>query len=222
MMSQMLAHYASAQSLVGTIKMTQSAQGVSLHITTELQYDRPSMLYIRQIRDGSRPKVWTVTSNGSIWSYDRPDNQDAHMGPNRHVEYVTQNNITMKLSDFFGAASHSLGDMNPMLISAISNPDWLRRLTGQWATLVDKGSTKINGQVVEEIAGKYRDGVGHSQSGDFEAYVSDAGDLVKYVLYQRMAITGVTKGAVDIMTVWESNLQVGATTNKDLYQPILR
>ena len=221
-MSQMLSHYASAQSVVGTIKMTQSAQGISLHIITELQYDRPSMVYIHQVRDGSRAKMWTVTSNGSVWSYDRPDNQDAHMGPNRHVEYVTQNNITMKLSDFFGAASHSLGDMNPMLISAMSNPDWMRRLTGQWATLVDKGPTTINGQQVEEVGGKYRDGIGHSQSGEFEAYVTNAGDLVKYVLYQRMAISGVSKQAVDITTVWESNLQVGAVTNKDLYKPILR
>ena len=222
LMTQMFAHYAAAPSVVGTIKMTQSAQGVNLHITTDLQFDRPGNLYIHQVRDGSRSKQWTVTSNGIIWTYDRPDTQDPHMGPNRHVEYVTQNNFTMTLPDFFAAASHSLGDINPILIAAISSKDWLKRLAGQWATLTYVGPTTVNGVAVDEVAGKYREGVGHSQSGDYEAYLTPSGDLLRYVLKQKLAFQGVTKDPLVVTTVWESDLHLGAVTNKDLYKPITR
>jgi len=222
LMSKMFSHYAAANSLVGTVKMTQSANGVSVHVLTELQFDRPSKLYIHQYRDGSNAKNWYITSDANVWSYDRPDNRPQDLGKDRYVEYVTQHaNDAMTLPRFLEAASHSLGDVNPMLVSAISSPTWLKRLTGQWATLTYKGKVTIGDQSVNEIDGDYRQTAGLQTSGEFAAFVTDDGDFVKYIVHERWAVPKHAGDVIEVSTVWESSLKIGAATNPNLYKPIL-
>jgi hypothetical protein len=142
------------------------------------------------------------------------------MSANRHIERISQHNYTMVLSDFLEAASRSLGDMSPMLVSAISSKEWLKRLTSHWATLTYKGKSDMDGRSVNKIAGQYREEATSEPSGEFEAYVTDDGEFLKYVLLQRLSFPKVSKDPIEVVTVWESNLKEGATTNPVLYKAI--
>ena len=220
-LSNMFAHYAAAKSAVGTVTMTQTANAVSIHTKTELQFDRPSQLYIRQVRDGSRSHQWLVTSNGKDWSYDRPDTQSGGYGKSRYHEYVTQHGYTMNLADFLGASSKSLGDVNPMLISAISSKEWMKQLTGQWASLDNRGKTTLGDLSVVEITGQYRENPSMPASGTFEIYVTDAGDFVRYVVHQRLAFPKISQEPVDVTTIWDSTIKINVQTDPNLYRVVL-
>ncbi len=60
----MLAKYNSARTLTGTIIKTEGNSQESGRLLTEVQYERPAKLYIRQIRETVSGGVWTVTSDG--------------------------------------------------------------------------------------------------------------------------------------------------------------
>jgi hypothetical protein len=220
-MSKMFAHYAEAKSAAGTIRMTQTANGVSVHTNTELQYDRPSQIFLHQIRDGSQARQWYLTSDGKEFSYDPPATRNPLIfGHKRMVEYVTQHNISMTLVDILGAASRSLGDLNPMIESAISSKDLLKKLTGQWATIVYGGRHTVNGQTVQAVSGQFRENPNSPVSGEFEAYVSPQGDFMRYVLRQRLEFPQYSRDPIEVTTTWDSDLKVGVTTDKSLYRVI--
>jgi len=219
-LSRMFAHYAEAQSLVGTIKMTQSANGASIHTETNIQFDRPSLIYLHQMRDGSQAHEWYLTSDGKTFSFDPPDNRNPIYGRKRPVEYVGQHNTNLTLPDFLSAASHSLGDLNPMIKVAIGSKPWLQNLTSQWASIVYRGRVTVNGQMVQAISGQYREHTGLPVSGDFEAYVADNGDFVRYVLKQRLMFPQVSKEAIDVSTTWDADLKLGAKTDRSLYKVV--
>jgi len=220
-LSKMFAHYAEAKSAVGTIKMTQTAVNTSVHITTDLQFERPSLIFLRQVRDGSLPHQWYLTSDGKEFSYDHPSNRDPGLyGKRRMVEYVTQHSQSLTVSDFLNAATYSLGDMNPMIISAIGSKEALKKLIGQWATLNYEGRITVDGQIAQRIVGQYRETSIGPIAGQFEADISETGDFMKYVLRQRMMFPKLDKEAIEVTTTWESSLKVDATTDKALYKVV--
>ncbi|MDR3688474.1 MAG: hypothetical protein P4L46_03785 [Fimbriimonas sp.] len=210
-------HYASAQTAAGTIKMTQTALGVSLSIETDLQFDRPSKLFLRQSRTGARPHQWLVTSDGVRFSYDRPEGE---LGKDRYVEFVTQGGITQKISDYYIAAAKSLGEQSAMLDVALSEPGRLRRLKSQWASLAYQGRVNIDGQLVHKITGLYREDGSAAASGRFEIYVTEDGDFVRYVVAQRFVFPSKSKDPIDVNTQWDSTIKVGAKTDPSLYQVV--
>ncbi len=220
-LTKMFARYASANSISGTIAMTQSANGASIHTNTELQFDRPSQLYLRQVRDGSTARQWLVTSDGTEWTYDRPESQSGAFGKPRYREYVTQHGYRMTMSDFLTGASSSLGDVNAMLISAMSSKEWMKRLTGQWASLQYDGKSTLDGQSVLKISGQYRENPSLAPSGTFEIYVSEAGDFLRYATRQRMQFPKISQDPIEIVTVWNSTLKIGAVTDPKLYRVVI-
>ncbi len=216
-LSKVLTHYAEAQSVSGSIKMTQSAQGVTINIVSDLQYERPSKIYLRQERLGSKAATWLLTSDGKIFSYDNPERI---LGGPRHRELVSQNGNDQKISDLYMAAEFSLGDLNPILDIAISHPSRLKRLKSQWATLKYQGQVKIGDVQVQKIAGDYREDATKAAAGTFEIYVNDAGDVVRYVTTQRFIFPSVSKEPVEVVTTWDSTVKVSGTINPALFKVV--
>ena len=216
-MTKMFAHYADAKSVVGTIKMTLTAAGESLHTNTNVQFDRPSKIFLHQTRDGLHPREWLLVSDAKSFSYDPPNEQSKIFGQKRHVEYVTQHGTSQNLGDFLSAAAQSLGDINPMIEAMISSKVWLQKLTGQWATLVYRGKVTANGQECHAITGNYRDNVSAPPSGTFEAYVTEDGEFVKYVLHQRVSVANGVRDPVDVTTTWDAVLKIDAPSDPALY-----
>lgn len=222
-LGRMFQHYADAKTLKGKILMTQTANGVSVHVDTELQYDRPSMLYLWQRRDGGEAGHWLITSDGKEFSYDPPNGQNAKLyGSRRHVEYVSQHNDSQNLGDLVEAAGRSLGDPNPILESAIAAKVRLKRLLAQWATLKFAGRESVNGKEVMVIKGDYRDDSNSPVAGEFEADVTDSGDFVRYILHQKieLKLKEVDSGPIDVTTEWDADLKVGSETDPKLYRVV--
>jgi len=214
-MSKVFGRYASAQSISGTIKMAQSAKNVTVNILSELQYDRPSKIYLHQTRDGSKPRQWLLVSDGKLFAYDRPEGV---LGRDRFPENVTQNGIEQKISDIYVASALSLGDMNAMLDVAICHPNRLNILRSQWATLSYQGRVTLNGDLVHKISGQYRENPTAPVSGQYEIYVNEDGDFLRYIVNERFMFPGQSKEPVDVKTVWDSTLKVGAKTDPALYR----
>jgi hypothetical protein len=219
-MAKMFEHYSSAKTISGSIKMTQTALNQVLHIQTDLQFDRPNLIYLHQVRDGAHQNQWFLTSDGKEFSYDRPGDLDPGLRK-RFVEYAKQHDTSLTLGDFLVAASHSVGDLNAMVESAIASTTALKKLTAQWATLVYRGRFTLDGKSVSGMSGQFRQSAISPVTGDFEAYINDDGDFVKYVLHQRFGFPEVSKQPIDVTTVWESTLKVNAATNPTLYKVIL-
>jgi hypothetical protein len=215
-MSKMFAHYADAKSAVGTVKMAQTADGVTVHTNTDLQFERPNLIFLHQARDGSRARQWFLTSDGREFSYDRPEDQV--YGPDRFVEYVTQHNVTLTISEYLLASMKSMGDINPMLESAIASREWLKRLTGQWASLTYRGRSTVNGQEVDWISGKFRETAFAKASGEFEAFITDSGDFVRYVLHQQVTFKRLRKEPINITTIWDADIKLNVKTDPSLYK----
>src|SRR4051812_37388578 len=73
LVSKMLRYYADAQSMTGTITYTATDGGGKVQMVTYLQYEKPSKLFIKQVKGGSQPMQWLVTSDGKLFSYDSPE-----------------------------------------------------------------------------------------------------------------------------------------------------
>jgi len=218
-MSKVFSRYASAQTISGTVKMSQTARDVTVHINTELQYERPGKIYIHQARDGSHPQQWLLTSDGREFSYDRPEGA---FGRDRFVEWVSQNGVDQKIQDLYMAAEKSLGEQNAVLDIAVSQPNRLKLLLKQWATLSYDGRVTVNGDQVHKITGQYRENVDLPPAGTYEIDVSENYDLVRYITDERRVFSVPKQGAVELNlhTEWDSNLQVGAKVQPNLFRVV--
>ncbi len=217
-LSKVFSRYAGAQSISGNIKMSQTARGVTLSINTDLQYDRPSRIYLHQIRYGNNPKEWLLVSDGKSFSYNKPN--DRSFGRDRYSELVTQNGVDQKISELYMASEQSLGELNAILDVAICQPSRLNRLKAQWATIKYQGRVTLNGALVKKISGQYRDDPNAPANGEFGIYVTEEGDFVRYETTQRFVFPTISNQPVDVKTTWDSTLKVGEKTNPSLYKVI--
>jgi hypothetical protein len=128
--SDVLAKYAAATSVVGRVTMTQTADSSKFSIETNFQHERPNKVCIDQ-KVISAPKSyegygnWLTVSNGVSFAYDTPDYFALKkMGAKRErlTEPIATRSTTtgepkiLKLNDILRASKRSLGDyLNPYL-----------------------------------------------------------------------------------------------------------
>jgi len=200
--------------VAGQITLTQAAQNVKITIQTDLQYDKPDKIYLRQTKQGGEPHQWLLVSDGKIFSYDKPA---GILGPPRFREYVTEHNMHQDVRAIYTAADRSLGDRSCMLDIAIGKTDDLKAIVGQWATMKLVGNSKIDEQEVTEIDGDYRENSLSAITGRYQMFIGKDGDFVRYVLYQRFAVPDHADQVVDVTSTWDSSLKVDGPTNPELY-----
>ncbi|MGV3618159.1 MAG: hypothetical protein ACO1SV_22765 [Fimbriimonas sp.] len=214
LISKALVRYYDAKSLVGQIRLTQTAKGVSLTIDTTVQYDRPSMLAIQQVKGGSEPRRATVISDGKHFAYDRPEGT---YGQSRFVEFVTQNGYTQTIKDLYGASFRSLVDRSPVLDIAIGRREDLQSLKEHLGAKKITGRTKVRGVDVYVIEGDYHDKLGAAPTGTFLLMISDAGDIVRFSQLQRFRVPDKTNETIEVVSTWDADLKVDAKTDSRLY-----
>ncbi len=100
LISKAFARYDAAQTVSGTIRLIQEAKGISVQIDTELQYERPSKIYLRQVKGGSDPQQSLLVSDGIKFSFDKPLEA---LGPARFTEDVTQKGRQQSVGDLYAA-----------------------------------------------------------------------------------------------------------------------
>jgi hypothetical protein len=212
--SRMLARYAAANTLTGTIRFVQSAQGSSLQIDTRIQYDRAAAkLYIRQVRAGPSADSWLVVSDGRIFTYDTPVGFDDPRGKRLYERLDQGGGVVLDLGGVYAASTLSLGDRSLPLDVAIGRIEHLRFRRNQWVNLTF-GPSPAEG--VRVVRGDWREYGEAPVSGTFEMWIDADGDLVRYV--QRDSIT-VQQPPQTLMVVsdWTVNLTVGGAPDPALF-----
>ena len=154
--SDMLMSYRKVQSLTGTIALKVSDGKGQIAITTALQYEKPSKLYIKQDKAGSTSKI--VTSDGKHFTYDMPEERGLlFVGQGRLAESVVNGRgETQEVTHIYAAASASLFDRSTPLDIVISRKEDLEYINQQWATVVYRGQTEINGVKAHVVGGDWR------------------------------------------------------------------
>jgi hypothetical protein len=227
LIGKMFAKYASADTLLGQIRLTQSVGQVSVVVTTDFQMEKPAKLYIRQQRGGSDPKMWLVTSNGVLFSYNRPEGIG---GPDRFVENVhvqdkvpgldVQRDIRLTNQDIYVAARKSLGDRNAAMDIAIGRTDDLRALASQWVKFANYGKFKVNDVETNKIMGGFAGFIGQPPSGTFELYITDDGELIRYVVREKQTFPDLSKETYEVVSIWDSKLLINAKVNPAFFEVV--
>lgn len=220
LVSRMLAHYSSAQSLTGTIRFTQSAQNTSVGIETVLQVERPSRLYIRQVLRSNEPAAWLVVSDGKQFSYNTPNNLPGSENLPRLVEQVSQNGTTLDSRAIYKAGATSIGDRSAPLDIAIGHPDDLKSLTFQWATLEYRGRRKLGDEEVDVIGGRWRPYGEAPASGQFEMYILPTGELRRYAILESVSPQGANGTVFEVRSVWDVRITANGKPDPALFRVI--
>lgn len=206
MVSKVLARYAGAKTVVGKIAMVQTMGSISASVTTELQYERPAKLYIRQVRKSSDPREWMVTSDGAQFSYEMPWDLTTGRPKERLIEDVKQQGKSLDLRDMYAAAARSLGDRSAPLDILISRSEDLKFLANQWATL---GYLSGDAGPIILIGGQWREYGQAPVSGTWQMEVTPEGDLKSYRLEEAIA-PDPKQGPQKVTTVWTVDVSLSA------------
>lgn len=214
LLTDMFAKYSAAKSLVGTITLTQGTERESGTISTELAYERPAKLFIKQTRSTQSRRIWLVTSDGKHFSYGKPD---AGVG-GRLVEPVSNSRRTLDLAGIYAATSASLGDRSVPLDIAISRREDLNAIRSQWATLEYAGTKELGGETVHVIEGKWREYGEAPATGKFTICIGQDSDLRVYAVTEPISVGGAV---LNVVSRWDVHLKVDGKVDASLFKVVL-
>lgn len=207
--SNMLARYSRAESLSGTIRMTQTLMGRSVVIQTELQYVRPLQLNIRQTMVEPRSsRVAFIRSNGHQFAYSPPRTTAVEAPEGMIVEPQDERGVVRLMAEVYALANRSLFVRSTPLDIAIAGREDLRFISGQWVTVNMLGRVEVGGVTCWRIGGNWRAYAGTPVSGTYEMIISPQFDLVRFTRREMLA-GGDVQTPQPCDTVYEVNLRVG-------------
>ncbi|AIE87505.1 hypothetical protein [Fimbriimonas ginsengisoli] len=206
--------YHDAQSLAGTIRLTQTAQSVTIVVDTQVAYDRPSKLLIRQQKGGSQPQNILSVSDGRYFWYDKPAGV---YGPPRLQEPVSQHQTTQTLDQMYSAASRGLADRSAVLDIVFARNEDLKEVKSHWTNLHFNGTAQIRSREVQLIEGDYCAIPGEEPNGAFQLSITNTGDLMRYIVKERYAVPGQESQTVEVTSTWDANLKVGGFNDPAIY-----
>jgi len=219
LISRMLARYDGAQCVVGTIAMSQEAKGAVVTTETDLQYQRPNKIYLRQEEHSSQGRSFLLTSDGKTFSYDSPPD---YPGRHKRFEEFTYNQYKqLDLGEMYTATLNSIVDPNHLLNIAIGRKGDLERFAAQLSDYRLVASQKVGDEMIYEIIGKYALFPNSAPSADFDMYITSAGDFRKFSIRQ---LYGVPKhpemAPIPVTTTWVSTLQINGKPNDSLFKVV--
>jgi hypothetical protein len=231
--SKCLAKYAEANTGIGEFVMSQTAAGKKISIKTDLQFERPSKVFIHQFSDNVEPNDWLVVSDGNQFGYDVPGNRNG-VARRRLFEPVLSppgpngDRRILKIHNIYMASKRSLGDVpNPFLEFITQGSGENVSLKGYLARLkkVDpepKEKEGADGTPVYSISGQMwfgdplKDADGkvtdqYESLGRYEMQISKSFDLVSMKTIENMAITDKSNNLptqINIVTTWTGKVQL--------------
>lgn len=207
--------YTEAKTLSGRIRWTQSANGVTVVTSTELAYERPSKLLIRQTQEASEKRAWLVTSDGKLFSYDRPETLQGSFG--RLVEPVKGPSLVQTIREIYAAASKSLGDKSAILDIAIGRREDLATLRFQWATVTAIGHETIREVECTVVGGKWRESASTAPGGTYQMWISKDGDILRFAQREFFSVPQSRAEPIEVISVWDADLVVNGPVDQKLF-----
>jgi len=209
---KMLQRYAGASSLNGTITLTQSAQNVKIVTQTSVAFEKPSKILILQKQGGSAPRSSILVSNGEKFFFTKPEqliSRNDYLG-----ELVKPDSRPAQtVGDLYAIAAAGLPDRSPVLDLVIARREDMAYCISQLRTREYAGKTQLGTLSLHLVKGKWKQNeLIESNTGDYELYISDSGDLVRYVLRQTFGVPGAdgkpTGQTVEVVNTWDTSVAV--------------
>lgn len=226
LISKMLAYYNDARTLVGSIVMTQKFGEQGGTITTQIQFEQPDKVYIRQQKSTGDRRVWQIVANGKAFAYDAPDLRTSEHSrrlveaqvieqkrPNGQVEEL----MRFSFRDVYGVGAPSLGDRSTPLDIAIGRNSDLRAIRDQWKTVAYRGTADYNGKTVHVVMGDWRPYGTADAEGQYRMYLTDAGELLQFARSETVNFEGSPKS---ILTTWDVKLEKNGSPDPRLFSKI--
>lgn len=225
LISKMLARYASAKSLQGTIRTTQTADSATVVTDTTVAYERPSKIWLDQRQHGQElAKSKFIVSNGKQFAYMPPDNVLKVGAANILTELVQpEGRDAQTVGDLYAVVAANLPDRSPVLDTFIARPDDLRYVAAQFAQFRLTGKETIGDKSANAIEGDWRESGDVGVSAKFKLYLTDDGDLVRYVLTQIVGVPsatgvrGVPAEQVTVTTTWDANVTIDSAVKPETF-----
>jgi len=218
LISKMFERYTNALTISGTIHMVQEALGKTVTADSELDYERPNKIYLRQEERGNEVRNFLLTSDGKTFSYDKP--KFLH-GPARCVEYTKTRTKVLDLGEMYTAAGDSVIDANQLLNVAIGRRVDLVNFTERLSSFRIAGSTKVGKETIYQVVGKYAFDPKLPAAADYVMEISEDGDFKRFVVKQLCAVPGHPDMAPIMVTMsWVGNLSLDTPPNPALFKTI--
>jgi hypothetical protein len=228
--TKMLSHYNGANSLAGHISFTQSAANTSIKGDTQVQYERPSKLFVRQALGNDTPT--RIISDGKKFLYSLPAEAQramTTMNPKLPQDQELVENVVqasgpdetvgaLDIGQIYAIASSGLAIRPPALDVAIARREDLKAFVDQFATVEDQGDSTVNGKAVHLIGGDWRQYADALASGKYQLAVTGDGDLVRYGLTEQIADPRPGQPPIVLTTTWDVDLKIGGSLNEDLFK----
>ncbi len=216
LVTKMLAHYAGAKSMQGTITLTQTYSGKTATIDTQLAYEKPGLLYIRQDARMSNGLTALVVSNGNFFKYTIPVETGGKPGQ-MLFESLRDGNKIMDYTGVYTAGSKSLIDRSQPLDIVIAKREDLVLVNQTWATLEWGEPTKFGEQVAWLVTGDWREEERARPVGKFGMWITEAGDLLRYEIKEVLKLDAKSP-AMTMTSTWAVQMQVDAKPNPELFR----
>jgi hypothetical protein len=140
--------------------------------------------------------------------------------------YNSMTNMTVDLGQMYmiGGPGLPLHPAAPLDI-AISQHDALKAFVDQLASVADQGDATINGHTAHLIGGDWRQYADAPVSGVYQLAITDEGDLLRFILKEKVADAGLDANGsvirtpvIDVTTTWNIDLKVNGTVDESLFK----
>lgn len=216
LLTEVFQRYADAKTMMGHIKLSQSARGVTIYVETDVAFSLPSLLRVRQVKGGSDPRQWLMISDGANFTYDRADST---FGSPRPTEPVEQKAGRQEVKGMYGTGAVALADRSaPLDIAFARNVD-LREVLSHWGNMAFGKRMKVRDIDVNVIEGDYMEVPGADPTGTFALAISDQGDILQYVVKNRYAVPSQPQEKIEVTSLWDVDLKVDVEVDPKVFKP---
>jgi hypothetical protein len=239
--SRCLAKYANVNSGIGEIVMTQSASGKKISVKTDLQFERPSKMFLHQSSETVLPNDWLVVSDGIQFGYDVPAVRTGErrrlFEPIATIGTGNGEKKLLKLHSIYMAAKRSLGDVpNPFLEFITQGKEENQSLLGYLGRIKPSAEAKekelLDGSTGYSIGGQIgfgdptQDGNGvptgrYESMGRFEMQISKDFDLVSMKTIETISTTDKSNNlptVINVVTIWSGKMQLNQTPAESIFK----
>lgn len=227
LVSQMLAYYNNAKTLTGTIQMTQTAGSRQATVSTVIQAEWPSKLYLRQeLKAAFGSDSWLVTSDGMVFSYDPPSELEGK----RLAEPVDHATGSHDIRSIYAATVKSIYDRSTPLDIVIGRMEDLRYRNYQWVNVVVQGEAQIGEDKVTVVGGQWREYGQAPASGTYTMAIDGQKRLRQFTLKESLEVGNevlIVKGQrprnptiQQITTVWDVNVIKDGPVKPELFKVV--
>ncbi|GAB4128328.1 MAG: hypothetical protein Fur0036_15140 [Fimbriimonadaceae bacterium] len=207
LISKMFARYHGAKSLTGNILLTIDDGRGKVRVETSLGFTEGSKMFVRQAKvDGQKASMFCV-SDGRIVIYSRPESLlDQRQVP--LSEPVTVGDETKTVQDLYGIAVGVMIDRSLPQDVVFARKTDMEAIIGQLVNYQFDGKAQVGEREGLVVTGTYRSYAEAPPRGLYRMVISEAGDLIQFVLDEQVT---TPEGVARLRWTWDVDVKLGVS-----------